>query len=363
MTDRGTGVPAGPSRSTSDLSKAGNSSRIDATSSDMPETYRHTAVGSATLRTMEWQETLERAQSEAPDPLALARAVGTFAPGSTVTATTRLRGGLGAVLWRVDIESHEVSRSLVLRGLMPEWGEGAEHLDREVGTHRRLGSAGVPVPPVLWSDPTGDSFGRPAFLMPFAPGRPLVGDLPRAGAVEAMATALRTIHTAPTIEPHVPLLESVADHVRVWDSTGRQSDVVDAGAVLTEIRRLAPTVSEPRRRWVHSDFHGGNVLWDGTRVTAVLDWTHARVGDPLFDESYAHLDTLLAWGPAVATRFRAAYGEGDHPDLRFWDLLAVARALPSPVMWLPAFVASGCADLTEDDLHRRYADHTESLLG
>ena len=39
---------------------------------------------------------------------------------------------------------------------------------------------------------------------------------------------------------------------------------------------------------VHGDFRFGNVLYDDTRVTAMLDWEMVHLGDPLEDLAWAY---------------------------------------------------------------------------
>lgn len=69
------------------------------------------------------------------------------------------------------------------------------------------------------------------------------------------------------------------------------------------------------RRLVHADLLNRNVLVDGARVTAVLDWGNAMFGDPLYDAAW-----LLYWWPwypqwsgidirGELARHRAARGE------------------------------------------------------
>ncbi len=40
------------------------------------------------------------------------------------------------------------------------------------------------------------------------------------------------------------------------------------------------------RKLIHSGFCGGNILFDKSKVTGVLDWQDARYGDPLYDLAY-----------------------------------------------------------------------------
>jgi hygromycin-B 4-O-kinase len=65
---------------------------------------------------------------------------------------------------------------------------------------------------------------------------------------------------------------------------------------------LVPRCPE-ERRLVHGDFGYDNVLIEGDRVTALLDWGNAKVGDPLFDVAY-----LGFWSTRNAGFLRARYG-------------------------------------------------------
>jgi hygromycin-B 4-O-kinase len=71
---------------------------------------------------------------------------------------------------------------------------------------------------------------------------------------------------------------------------------------VDELRRRVPGLA-PERRLVHADLVNRNVLVDGDRVTAVLDWGCALYGDPLHDVAW--IDVWSPWHPAVAeVRFR-----------------------------------------------------------
>lgn len=57
------------------------------------------------------------------------------------------------------------------------------------------------------------------------------------------------------------------------------------------LRRLAPLCPD-RRQQIHQDFLNRNVLVEGPRLTAVLDWGNAMYGDGLYDLAW-----LLYWWP------------------------------------------------------------------
>jgi aminoglycoside 2''-phosphotransferase len=65
---------------------------------------------------------------------------------------------------------------------------------------------------------------------------------------------------------------------------------------------------------VHRDLFGGNLLWDrgSGRVTGVLDWGDAGVGDPAIDLA----GPLFCYGPSFADAVLAGTGHGSDPAFR-----------------------------------------------
>ena len=316
----------------------------------------------------DWQETLEHAQGAPLDPAAVEAVVAQVAPQRSVSGFSRMHGGLGAVLHLIELgpEPNQPD-AFVLRRLMPEWGETAEHLNREAMTVDRLDRlSDVPVPSVHWSDPDGRVFGRPAMLMEFVPGHPLVADLDSQDAAAILAETLAGIHDAPVAMEHLRRFESIAQHPQILGVNGGSSEIIDADRLRSALEASIPNGSI-RPTLVHGDFHGGNVLWDGAAVTAVLDWPMATRASRWWDEAYAHMDTWLAHGEASASAFRTAYQElvGDAPDpahQRFWDLTALVRALPSPGQWLDSYRHGGVTALTREDVEDRYTEMAARVL-
>ena len=317
-----------------------------------------------------WRVALERAQSTAPDPSTLHSVIESLMPGAGIRSVEPLIGGIGAVMHRIDLISASGKlRSIVLRQLMPEWGEGPDDLLRQVSTHAFLSEEGhVPVPGVLWNDATGDAFGRPAFLMQFVDGRPIVGDLTDPIAVDALASTLCDIHTLRRLPNHLESTRTERRHLEAFGVNRSHSELVDAETLRAALWDQV-TDAETGVALIHRDYHGGNVLWDGATVTAVLDWPLAAIGSPHYDEAYAHADTWLAWGDETARHFRDRYRASSGSDLdedrqRFWDLTAVVRFLPSPdsMGLVDTYRATGCVDISSDQLDARFVELAERLL-
>ena len=123
--------------------------------------------------------------------------------------------------------------------------------------------------------------------------------------------------------------------------------------------RVAAVLDAPRpadrETFIHRDYHPGNVLWDGTRVTGVVDWPTAALGPPGIDLARMRLNLAFFHGGGCADRFVTAYvGAGGDRSARnpYWDLLDAADVVPdlSP----PEPGAGGLA---------QFEDYVESVLG
>jgi aminoglycoside phosphotransferase (APT) family kinase protein len=79
------------------------------------------------------------------------------------------------------------------------------------------------------------------------------------------------------------------------------------------------------RRFVHRDYHPGNVLWRRGAITSIVDWAMARAGPPEVDVGHCRANLVSSLGLAAADRFRDAWlseagRDGYDP---YWDVVAV----------------------------------------
>jgi len=145
----------------------------------------------------------------------------------------------------------------------------------------------------------------------------------------AFVTALRAIDTdgAPAAYRGVPLATVDAETRAAIDALRRTDEPVDADAataVWKESLAAASWTGPPR--WVHSDLMPSNLLVADGRLTGVLDFATAGVGDPA-------CDLIVAWNllpPAARDVFRAAVAVDDATWLRGrgWALSMALIQLP-----------------------------------
>ncbi len=210
-----------------------------------------------------------------------------------------------------------------------ESGMSDTHFDlrREAQILRRVRELGILVPEVLatFDDPQ-------ATLMEFVPGSARVdpAEVDSIGA-EYMGwiAAIHALDLSAEIGAgHSTTDEAVRADLTWWTCRAEDSSVIDRPLVRLAARLLAEscpaTVGAPSL--VHGDVGPGNFLVHEGRVSAVLDWELAHLGDP-------HEDLAWLW-------MRGAHTEFGDPRRRFTEYESAAGCTvdESLVEWHVAFV-------------------------
>jgi aminoglycoside phosphotransferase (APT) family kinase protein len=93
----------------------------------------------------------------------------------------------------------------------------------------------------------------------------------------------------------------------------------------------------------------GNTLWSRSRLTGIVDWQIAAIGDPRYDVAYCRQDLFLFASDRAARTFTRAYEVAigrSLTDMWFWDLSASLRPLAEPRAWLSGYEQLGRTDLS-----------------
>ncbi len=167
---------------------------------------------------------------------------------------------------------------------------GPADIPRQGRIMQALHARGLPVPGIIAmsTEPVVD--GRPYVLMEALPGERIEAAAARGSdPLELARTAIEVLHQLQATPPEHSGIGSEAP-VPLQGELDRWSWLMErAPAELTGdapelARRLASAVpQETRPVVVHGDYHFGNMLFAGGRVSAVLDWEIAELGHPLLD--------------------------------------------------------------------------------
>ena len=200
---------------------------------------------------------------------------------------------------------------------------------------------GIPAPQPLYLDDIGDLLGIPGIVTRYVSGAQVDTPADPLALAQALAETLAQIHAVSLdLAPRDLLLDanqeatwflrpgSLPDFMREHPEGERVWQLVKKG--FSRLEPVPPTL-------VHVDYWPGNVLWDGDRISAVVDWEEAALGDPAIDVAYCRMDIVLRGLPDAAEEFLRAYESAAGSPLKnlgFWELAAAARPMFSPQGWV-----------------------------
>lgn len=251
-----------------------------------------------------------------PSPERLASWLNDHVPGGPVELTDiqLIAGGRSNLTYRLTVSKAgeaEPSRLLVLR--RPPLGHvlpTAHDMSREYRVLSALAGTQVPVAPLVAACTDSEVIGAPFYVMEHVPGVVLRTRADTEGLTEAqaadlsrcLADMLAAIHGVDVAAVGLGDLGRGAGYLRrQLDRWQRQWDLSvtrEMPGYAELVRRLAAAMpAEGQVTLVHGDFRLDNVLValaPEPRITAVVDWEMATLGDPLADLGL----TLVYWTEA-----------------------------------------------------------------
>jgi aminoglycoside phosphotransferase (APT) family kinase protein len=239
-------------------------------------------------------------------------------PGIRLAGYSFIAGGHSKYTAKVQLaDVKAVPRSLVLRGDGSGKYGGASVRD-EYRLLQVLHRNGVSVPRPLALDETGRTFGTPIMLVEEMPGQ-VIGHMfalpkPNPALCRDAAVQLARLHRIPVRE--------FGDEAESADRTNREKAtrwLDESYASFKALNRASPiyetafhwlrdnlALNDGPRSLVHGDYGLNNLLIHADRVSAILDWEFAHIGNPIYDLGYFYFqaDHLGSWG-----QFMGAYQE------------------------------------------------------
>lgn len=176
---------------------------------------------------------------------------------------TPVQGGTDTAIWRVERAGQIFALRVFQRGQFDDC-----RLEQEVMQAAQV--AGLPVPQVHAS---GNWQEHPALLLSWLPGRPVFEELrARPWRARRLGTLFGRMHAAIHELPAPDVLRQQSEAWIRWSGSGEQA-----------LQKRLRSTNYQADALLHLDYHPLNVLTDGKRITAVLDWRNALAGDPRAD--------------------------------------------------------------------------------
>jgi aminoglycoside phosphotransferase (APT) family kinase protein len=253
------------------------------------------------------------------------------ASGFRIDDLKPVSGGNARKAFRFDlIQGDGIMPCIML--MQAESGQLESDLGAEFRVIAGLENTGVPAPRALWLDADGSSLGAPAIIMERVSGvtdflalrAPEPADINRAVALD-FADAAAKLHAVEWRSQGLGFLgnptreTAAAEQIAYWESLFLKHRMEPFPAIAFAFQWLkdhAPVAE--RVCLVHGDFRLGNFLYEGTRITALLDWEMAHLGDPVEDIAWAYRGL---WTPemhvpldAFVARYSTASGIAVKPE-------------------------------------------------
>lgn len=261
--------------------------------------------------------------------------------------------------WRDPAGTHDVP--LILRR-DPAGGLLVTVRREEFAVLKALESTPVAAPPALWIDDDGSALGSPSLIMRRINGEcdwfVLNSERPEAVRLALAYNFLELLVQIQEVDWRGlgldaalkdPGPDAASAELDRWEAELRRvalEPVPELEVVLRWLREHA----RPARRTVlvHGDFKPGNALVDGDRISTMLDWETAHLGDPLEDLGWItnpvrareHQIQGLWERADIVAAYSAATGHSvDEEELTWWNVFSCWKLAVIVLTGIHAFVA------------------------
>ena len=303
-------------------------------------------------------QTLNRSEE---DPY-IERLAQQIVPDSRLLRVWPLLGGISAQMTAFEIElPGGQARKMVLRrpGGIACQQNPAQVVEQEYRTLEAVQRLGLAAPAPLFFDPGGERSPWPCFVMEWMDGAPQYAPPDRIDFARQAAEHLARIHSADLARLELSFLpqSQPACAEFLGKPPGMLNESLHEGQIREALQAALPLTRCNTSVLLHGDFWPGNLLWQGNRLTAVVDWEDASLGDPLIDLAISRLDMLWIMGDEAMRAFTTHYRflrEVDDTCLPYWDLCAALRLIrlagANLAEWAAFFHPSGRVDITEQTM-------------
>ncbi|SFX61571.1 Phosphotransferase enzyme family protein [Thermoactinomyces sp. DSM 45891] len=277
----------------------------------------------------------------------------------TIPSFTPLLGATSSSLYKVTMDDDVL---YVLRLYTNrEWNNQVPDLAlHEASSLEGIKGSMLQTPQLIAIDEKGKHTRYPAVLMSKVPGIPQLFPMDQE-ALTQLAETLLAIHSMEVdlqwIYSSYYEIETLqapkwSYQVELWEKAIEYTKKVQADHVKQDVT------------FIHRDYHPMNVLWEGRKITGVVDWVNACIGPRGVDVGHCRLNLALLYGVEKADQFLLEYTNvaGDsfhyHP---YWDLRMLFEFLPGPPTVYQGWLDVGVTGLTERLMKQRFEAYLLSV--
>lgn len=245
-------------------------------------------------------------------------------PGSTLIDIERLQGGVSADVIRLDLkEANGSDLSVVLRVHGESHSGHAAQLEFDL--LNALFVKGLPVARPLAVDESKSILANDYLVLTLIGGSSLIKPRDQTACIKRAAQLLARIHqTSPEDLPELPARhEPLPEVFDYWPQGAEWKEL------KTYLEQASNAPFSGDAALCHGDFWPENILWREGRITGVLDWEDAALGDPLSDLACSRLEFRYRFdveGMQTLTRAYQAERIVDIERLALWQVYVAAAA-------------------------------------
>lgn len=261
--------------------------------------------------------------------------------GGTLTSARRMAGGGRKQAWFVDLDLGGSAQRLFFRWDPTDVADTGDPwtVRREAAIYEALNGSGLPVAAFVGLHPTAQ-----ALLLTCLPGEARFSKMrEEADRVAVARDFIRHLAALHTLDPRtlgllpadstVTLPDLVREQLAEFDAIiaargGRVDPVLQLA--LDWLRANVPAATGPIVV-VQGDTGPGNFMYEDGKVTAIVDWELAHLGDPMDDVAWVQLRSLQdPFGDldALFAEYAEVSGNALDPDrIRYYRVLAEAKIL------------------------------------
>jgi aminoglycoside phosphotransferase (APT) family kinase protein len=259
-------------------------------------------------------------------------------PGDTLTHAEMMIGGASAqvILLNIKHTAGEIQKYLLRVHSEINRSRSPNIAQCEFKLLQTLHTTGLPVAQPHYLDVSGEIYSIPYLVVGYIEGAPDFSPQNLNDFIRQSAELLVKIHQVEQKLPSGTLatldfLSDRAAHILWW--LGYQPEQLDEELDEERLRTTLPTLFPLKQMntatLLHGDFWAGNLIWRDGKLTGVIDWEDAEIGDPLSDLAIARMDMLWAFGKDAMLDFTRTYQtlmpHLDYSNLPQWDLFSALR--------------------------------------